>query len=1284
MLRTARKMILTVVVVVTVVTAVALSLARVLFPLLTEYRSDIELWIQSAMGQPVKIGGLDATWRGVYPNLLLGNVELLDKDRSASVLRFKEVRVDIDWLALLTTGRVEASKITIVGSELSVQRDAEGAVHVAGFGQSGASAEEPADFAGVQDWLLSRARLSIEQAVVRWRDDLSKRPEVLFTGIDMALSNDGERHQLLVTGTLPASLGRDIKIALDVTGNPFQTSGWEGAGYIKTAAFKADNWVWPIGDRKVEVVRGTFDTEAWLTWRDGVLVAGEGELASQGVRVQVARAQQAARAFMLQSVSGKFNWRRDANGWRADVDRFVLAVGDHAWPATRASVVVPSDTAQPIQFAASHLVIEDAMAMAMTADALPTQVASKLQERRPRGVIADSYLRWQPSNADNPFYFRGQLQNVGWAPVGKAPGVSNLAAAVVVDNQAAFAQIESRDVSVKFETLFRDPLPLRELRGWMAAQRGAEGWRLWSDELSVANSDIHGDLSFGLQFFGDKRAPEIDLVARYADGRGEHTSRYLPTGIMSAPLVEWLDRSIVGARVTQGGVIVRGPLDRFPFTQNEGRFEVRFGIENGILDFLPGWPRVENIAGEVAFNENSLSINAPRARTLNSNLANVNVSIPELNAHPALLAITGASQGSLADGLRYLRESPLKESVGVYFSDARATGPVQTALNLSIPLGKAAEHHPRIRGDVSFNNNALLLETAGVDIAAINGNLSFSEKSVSADDIKAVVLGQPARIGVTSELDSSDAMAAINIAARGRLNPSVLRQHLDLSALDLLRGDTDWEGQLTIPAHHDASRAATELKLSSSLRGAQVLLPAPLGKGAEGARPLQVLLQLPMGAGRPLRVNYDDAFNGVFELARDGAQPLRLRRGELRLYDGPASLPAREGLRVAGKLPYFDQADWLASGDSAAGNGAALSLLNEVSVSVDDALLLGRPFRALAIQAERRVTAWDVLLDGDRVNGKLSIPLNAEAPVVADLRRLELESPPDSKGPEVAPPDPRKFPAVHLTCADFIYDRHSLGVVELTLVKVPQGLRILNATADRGATHIKGTGSWLVDNGRHSSELSVKLASGNFGETMSMLGFAEAIRNGDGDVSAAVSWPGAFSQFALGRISGAVNIKVERGSLLEVNPGAGRIFGLLSVQALPRRLTLDFSDLFSKGFSFDRLIGEFNIKDGQAQTEKLIVDGPSAFVETKGTINLAQKTYDQTAKVIPNITGNLPIAIGVLATPAAGAAAWLIEKLLRKPVGKITQVTYHLTGSWENPNVQPVDRKEIDTGAPTQ
>jgi uncharacterized protein YhdP len=198
-----------------------------------------------------------------------------------------------------------------------------------------------------------------------------------------------------------------------------------------------------------------------------------------------------------------------------------------------------------------------------------------------------------------------------------------------------------------------------------------------------------------------------------------------------------------------------------------------------------------------------------------------------------------------------------------------------------------------------------------------------------------------------------------------------------------------------------------------------------------------------------------------------------------------------------------------------------------------------------------------------------------------------------------------------------------------------------------------------------------------------MLGFAEAIRNGEGDVSAAITWPGAFSQFALGRISGAVNIKVERGSLLEVNPGAGRIFGLLSVQALPRRLTLDFSDLFSKGFSFDRLIGEFNIKDGQAQTDKLLVDGPSAFVETTGTINLAQKTYDQTAKVIPNITGNLPIAIGVLATPAAGAAAWLIEKLLRKPVGKITQVTYHLTGSWENPNVQPVERKEIDTGAST-
>jgi uncharacterized protein YhdP len=216
------------------------------------------------------------------------------------------------------------------------------------------------------------------------------------------------------------------------------------------------------------------------------------------------------------------------------------------------------------------------------------------------------------------------------------------------------------------------------------------------------------------------------------------------------------------------------------------------------------------------------------------------------------------------------------------------------------------------------------------------------------------------------------------------------------------------------------------------------------------------------------------------------------------------------------------------------------------------------------------------------------------------------------------------------------------------------------------------SGTWLVDDkGQHSS---FKLAydGDDVGATLTALNFAGVIKGGKAHTEAQLDWPGPPTAFALARAAGSMSFEIKDGRLLDVEPGAGRILGLLSFQALPRRLLLDFSDLFRKGFSFDSLAGNFTIEDGNAQTDNLYMDGPSARIEARGRVGLAAEDYDQRVTVTPNVSGGLPVAGALAAGVGAGAALFLAEKLLKPGIDKMTRAEYRVTGSWANPDVERI------------
>jgi uncharacterized protein YhdP len=165
-------------------------------------------------------------------------------------------------------------------------------------------------------------------------------------------------------------------------------------------------------------------------------------------------------------------------------------------------------------------------------------------------------------------------------------------------------------------------------------------------------------------------------------------------------------------------------------------------------------------------------------------------------------------------------------------------------------------------------------------------------------------------------------------------------------------------------------------------------------------------------------------------------------------------------------------------------------------------------------------------------------------------------------------------------------------------------------------------------------------------------------------------------ELKLAAVDGALHIDAREGQLTEVEPGAGRVLGLLSIARLPQRLTLDFHDFFSKGFAFNTLKGDIALGDGQARSDNLRIDGPAAEIRIRGVADMRNETYDQTVDVFPK-AGNLLTAVGAIAGGPVGAAIGAAANMvLKKPLGQLAAKTYHVSGPWKQPRVDVVARSQ--------
>ena len=1262
-----------------VLLAILLTAARLLLPQLGHYKQELETEISAFIGQPVAVGNFEIGWHGYGPRLFLHNVQLLDQAGEQPLFSFSEAHIDVSLPLTLYRTQVALHDLTLVGIDLTLVRQADGRISLGEMDLPQADTDSGSgDGGAVFDWLFRQKKLAIENSTLYFHDKLQGEFSLAVHDVNIYLRNDDNDHFLGGRISLPSTLGGRIEVMAQAQGEVGDYENWSVDFYAEGTGLELVQWLVDQPSLGMRMVNGTAEIELWGGVRQsrldnlkGYLSMRDAFLASDkpvdGPEIEVKQ---------VSSLFGEFVWQDNETGWRLDVDRLRVVMDEVAW--TPARIQVEQSTlaqGQQLEVAASFARLDDVATLLSLSSHLNQEQRHALLSTKPRGELHNAYLRLQLSEEKTQDYFvRGELKSLALLPWKKLPGFDGLDLTLNMDKQGGVADFGTHGAYVELHTLFRDFIVVDDMLGRLAWQQQEDGLMLELRQLDLANPDAAVRLDGQVFLPSDKTSPLVKLLLDIERGNGESTSHYLPAKIMHEKAVSWLDYAIVSGEVTSGTMLLQGPIKRFPFQDGSGRFEIRFNVADGILDYKEEWPRIEQIETEVAFINNSMEINAVAGKVFASDIKYVEVEIPDLRGKPAVLNLQGQADGSLNDVLRFLNESPLQQRFGNVTGGATALGDSRLDLNLHIPL--AGDARVETHGKVSVDDASIDFVRMGVDLTALSGQVEFSDDGLSAQSVQGKVLGQPVNVNIFSEALAQEKVHMV-FEAQGQTDYVALEKHYDLFVLPYLEGTSQWHGRLEIPLSKDDAVVSPTLKITSDLQGTTVRMPQPAKKTANEARDFELFARFEEHGSHWFFDYFDEALTGTFQLWGEKG----LAHGEIRA-GGAAELPQRQGLRIRGTVDYFDYAEWqpyLERGEG--GVDAEPAIVNQLNLNIDVAELWGQTLHDVKIEAEHAEAQWVAQVASQEVTGKIWLPDSWDNVLEMDLEHLYLARAEGDEAQEGAADefiDPASLPPMMIKSKQARYGELGLGRLALTTRKLPAGLDIEKLTLNSDILDAKIEGQWLKGQ-QHSSMLSAELNVHDLGSLLGGLGYVETVKHGEGLGQLNLSWDGPLPDYDLASLAGTVNFDFEDGSLLEVEPGAGRFFGLLSISALPRRLMLDFSDFFGKGFAFDHMRGHFDFKDGNAYTQDFEMDGPGARIELEGRVGLVQEDYDQRVKVVPHVTSGLPTLAGILTGQIAPAVVLaLIEKLTKPGVDKATGIYYQVSGSWDEPIVEPIELAESE------
>lgn len=1246
-----------------IVLAIAVGIFRLMLPRLPEYQEEIKGWATAAIGLQVEFSGMTARWRLSGPELTILDAELMLPDTGQSILTADEVSIGVGLLRLFADRELVVERINISGTELDLRQDENG------------------------NWLLQGLLLD---ELVGSRDMSSQTGgNVDVTGADINVVYEHPATGQLVPFTIRSivisrdenELGIETQIALqEEFGDQIEISAHQRIAdasendwrfYIEGDGLKLPGWsrLRPAG--LPEIDSGTANVNLWLNTSANGL---QGATANLLVSDLHATGADTLAPFGFQ---GSFEYSAEIDGWLLAASQFRMTTVDGNWPQSELQIrIVSAQDGETDAFRGnvSYFNLTD---LKYAAPWLQRDQQITLAQILPEGVMRNVNAEISGIRSEQATYsVTADLDLVGFLAMNDFPGLQMFSGRVRADRNGGRVELESNDLQIDLPQYLPAPLIFDEAFGTIIWRRNAEGMIVLSDSIKIRNADFDSDSSLQISVPSNGESPFVDFDSSWGVFDIAAMKRYLPVGVVKPALRSWLNSALVSGYVREGTTQFNGALDKFPFDDGEGLFRVDAILEDATLKYGAPWPAAEFHHLNLVVENSRLYSTENSAANLGNIVEDAQIDIEDLR-NP-VLRIDAFATGTLESIRQFASHSPIDDALGGQLDRVEVDGDASFDLSLTFPILDRLNYDflTRIRssgGSVRVNGFA-------APVTELNGVVTVTRENVSSEALFGHFLGQPVDIELSSAGAELPAYSVI-LDATGSVTAASLASELGAPLEGIAAGNTDYRAIIRFPNGRAEVPGPLQIQIESDLRGISLDMPVPLTKAASDALPLSTTIEFPAANRIENAGSLAGEINWKYQFLKDDSG-WDLDRGVLAVGGEYPNEPDVRGLHIEGQTPELRLHDWLEIARRNGGNENLNGRIRSINLSIDNLFAVGQHLTDHRVRVDQSGLDWVIEIRGEQADGVITVPYNFRAgrPLSMEMQRLFLPGSDDVRENNDPLINPLSLPSISVRAEEFALGDRNLGKLVVDLESTNRGLESTNVLAVDDTFTISGSAGWIIDRYEVTGQrtfFDAKLSSTDIEQTMRRLNYQPGIIGQDMEVTVQVSWPGGPRQDFMGVVNGEVTARIGAGQLEAVDPGAGRVFGLMSVVALPRRLSLDFRDVFDTGFGFDEITGSFRLVDGEAYTCDLSLAGPAADVGIVGRAGLLTRDYDQTAVVSANVGNTLPLVGAVVAGPQVAAALFLFSQIFKKPLQEMGQIYYGIDGSWDDPAIDVAEPERI-------
>lgn len=1249
-----------------VVVAVSISVVRYSLPYMNDQKHHLEQWLSGQVGAELKIGEISAKWQGVGPSIILRDIRLIQNTtatqntQSPITLTIAETVIEVDFWQSVRARQIQSNKFDLRKMELSID--------IASLEQE--ETQYPIVEALEKLFLQQLQLFSISQSKIIINTRNNQQQVVLIDQVSWV--NKEEHHQGVGQLQIEEIAKNSTSFILDLYGNQ---EALYGTFFAKGEEVDLSPWVEQLLPSKNKLIESRSSFVMWATIKDKSLQSVQLDLSNSRFNWQNLENGNPENNIKAAVLGGQINARPVNDEWLFNLNNLTMQINDNVLVSDWLGKIdqkgaLTLQHKQPIQLAP----VLPMLALAVE----PDQIKS-LESLQPQATLNSLDIH---RSLSGDMVVTASVSDLQWQQTAFIPGMAGLEAELNWFNGNGRFKLKGKSGQLSINRLLPENIDYQRFYADLYIQTSEKNTHVMlentlfkSELISLRPNIFYRSIDNFLSFSTTIEAIDVAQLPQL-----------YPKELMGVNTKNYLIDSLQQGQVEGAQIIWHGAVSAFPFEQNQGVFQAQLKVADGKLKFASQWPALSRFDVDVLFENKSLAMTSQKGQLLDVEIAELSAKIPELAAN-AVLIIDAEAQANGQQVTDLILQSSLAGTLGKTLQQVKVTGPLNTQLNLYIPLTGGALV---AKGKVLLAENKVELPNLRVLLEQTNGTVSFINNKITANGLKAQLLQQPIQLALTGAQQEKGYQTDINIKGDWQVTPLLASYSEGLTKY--LSGSTDWTADIALTLPKQGYQYSA--KIFSELTQLSSDLPAPFAKTSLQSLPLLVTSEGNQQVSSiQIKLGKDVKFNGNLPHQNMQFSRAHLAIGQSDLMGMGLGFSISANMSELEVGPWYEAINTLINTLPDNNKKPLLEAPKRIFIKADNVLLASQRLTELEMLAKNTSDSW--LFDINAKETRMEVALykdwlNKGVDINADFIEFTKWQGTQSDNDDPFFTPAIKFaanidtlPPVSFSCTRCLFLDNDLGKIDFNLSRSASGMKIDQVRLNNAHGLFYGSGNWFLSNGKSSTHLKGEFSSSDFGAFLKDVKLDSGIKDSKASSKFDLSWKHAPYEFNFETLNGVIDWRLTDGYLTEVSDQGSRIFSLLSLDSLVRKLQLDFRDIFAKGFFYDKINGSFQLENGIAYTQDTLVDGGAGEITMQGYTDLNAQLLNYQIEFAPNVTSSLPVIVAWMVNPATALAALALDQMLTS-AKVISNIKFSLTGTLDDPQLTELGRDSKEVSLPAR